>query len=211
VRRPAPGDATVPTAPLCGCWQRWQRDDGRHHAVRFPSSVGRPTRRLTRTRPRARCVHRGATFGESHPSTTIPGANKPGLVVLNRTGAAGCITHVWVTGGGGTGGDVRFSFYVDGEAEASVSYVMTLASASPSLATVGFTDTAAPWGNKRGRPPPPAHPTSFAAPPSGISPLLMTPRPCCRLRPRLDAGRLVQQHPHPFRLVDRRQGQRCRQ
>lgn len=91
----------------------------------------------------------GRTFGESHPNQAVPGAGKPGLVVLNHTSSTGgCVTHVWATGGGGTGGDVRFSFFVDGEAEPSVSYVMTLASASPSDATVGFSDNAAPWGTK---------------------------------------------------------------
>ena len=90
----------------------------------------------------------GRTFSEAHPATAVPGRDKPGLVVLNHHGAAGCVTHVWATGGGGTSGDVRFSFYVDGESTPSVSYVMTLASASPSVATVGFADNAAPWGNK---------------------------------------------------------------
>jgi len=90
----------------------------------------------------------GRTFSEAHPATAVPGRDEPGLVVLNHTGAAGCVTHVWATGGSGTKGDVRFSFYVDGESTPSVSYVMTLASASPSIETVGFADNAAPWGNK---------------------------------------------------------------
>jgi hypothetical protein len=91
----------------------------------------------------------GRTFGESHPATPVPGRDEPGLLVLNHTASGGgCMTHVWATGGAGTAGDVRFSFWVDGEAAPSVSYVMSLASASPSLATVGFTDNAAPWGTK---------------------------------------------------------------
>eukprot|EP01043_Picozoa_sp_COSAG02_P089005 COSAG02_NODE_26033_length_642_cov_4.609576_1_plen_187_part_10 len=91
----------------------------------------------------------GRTFGESHPNQAVPGAGEPGLVVLNHTAdGGGCVTHVWATGGGGTHGDVLFSFYVDGEANPSVSYVMTLASATPSVATVGFSDNTAPWGTK---------------------------------------------------------------
>lgn len=89
----------------------------------------------------------GRTFGESLPNVKLPGRSSAGHPVLSHSGS-GCITHVWATGGDDTAGDVILSFYVDGETTASVSYVMSLASASPTMKTVGFTDNFAPWGNK---------------------------------------------------------------